>query len=239
MEHLATTLGRVFSEAIAPMGPPTSEQLELINQNRPLGREPYTADEIVSVPIIASNNLVNWSNGRWNKDALIKMAETYPGLPFAVDHPMYTVKNTVGFIYDVQLIESNAAPVDILEAAGELANNTAVVQAEGFIQMVCYAAIAADHPILDSIDMGRVNNASTTCITDGTSLCPLDGTKFGSQSRYRCAEGHYHPFYAWWYDVEDEDKVAPYAIKTGVISSVELSLVLMGNLPAASIPRGA
>mgnify|MGYP001800098041 FL=1 len=238
MENLATTLGRVFSEAISPMGPPNEEQLELINQNRPLTRVTYTAEELVSVPIIASNNLLHWNNQRWNRDALIKMAETYPGQPFAVDHPMYTVKDTVGFIYDAQLIESNAAPVDILEAAGELANNTAVVQAEGFIQMVCYAAIAVGHPILDSIDMGRVNNASTGCITDGTHICPLDGTEFGSQSRYRCAEGHYHPAIAWWFDVEDEDKIAPYAIKTGVISSVELSLVFMGNLPAASIPRG-
>ena len=238
MKNLATTLGLVFADAIAPMGEPTSEQLELINQNKPIGRPDYTADELISVPIIASNNLVNWSNGRWDKAALIRMAETYPGQPFAVDHPMYTVKDTVGFIYNAELIDSNAAPVSILEAAGELDNNIGVVQSEGFVQMVCYAAIAKGHPILDSIDMGRVNNASTGCITDGTSICPLDGTEFGSMSRFRCAEGHYHPFYAWWYDVEDSDLVAPYAIKTGVISSVELSLVFQGNLPAASIPRG-
>ena len=238
MENLATTLSRAFSEAIAPMGAPNDEQLALINQNKPLGRKDYAADELVSVPIVASNNLVNWSNGRWNRDALVQMAETYPGQPFAVDHPMYTVKDTVGFIYDSQLIESNAAPAAILEAAGEFDNNVAVVQSEGFIQMVCYAAISKDHPILDSINMGRVNNASTGCITDGTSICPLDGTEFGSMSRYRCAEGHYHPHVAWWYDIEEPELIAPYAIKTGVISSIELSLVLMGNLPAASIPRG-
>ena len=236
MQDLGIQVTEAIRGEIAPMGRPTDEQLELINQHRPLGRASYTADEIVSVPIVASNNLIWWDSRRWNKESLETMAETYPGKPFAVDHP-YSVKDNVGFIYEAQIIESNAASEDILAGGGERINNQAVFQAEGFIQLVCYAAIEAGHPILNSIEFARVGPASTGCISDGTQICPLDNTPFGSQSRYRCAEGHYHPQVAWWYDIDEPDLIAPYAIKSGVISSFELSLVVMGNLPAAHIPK--
>ena len=152
---------------------------------------------------------------------------------------MYTVKNTVGFVYDSQLIESNMAPPEVMNGAGEALNNDAVGRAEGFIQMVNYIAIAADHPILDSIEYSRVNNVSTACIVDGTYICPLDGTRFGEKSNMRCAEGHYmpHPWIAAWLDEEEQEMLAPYYIKSGVIASYELSCVLQGNLPAASIPK--
>jgi hypothetical protein len=37
--------------------------------------------------------------------------------------------------------------------------------------------------------------------------------------------------------LREDDVVAPYYIKDGVISSYELSFVVVGNLPAASIPK--
>lgn len=236
MSDLATELTSILESLIAPMGAPSAEQLVLINQYRPLGTPEYTAGEIVSVPLMASNNLLTWGQSRWSIQSLEKMAETYPGKPLALDHP-WGVKDTVGFVYESQVIQSNAVPQSVLEGAGEGINNSIVIQAEGFYQMVCYAAVEASQPILDAIRYGRVNNVSTGCITEGIYICPLDGTRFGSKSNMRCEEGHYMPHPYIWVEEEDQDMLAPYYIKDGVISSHELSFVLTGNLPAASIPK--
>jgi hypothetical protein len=238
-EDLAVSLSQILQSQISPMGNPTDEQLRLINQFRPMGREAYTADELVSVPLMASNNLLTWGSSRWSVEALEAMANTYPGKPMILDHSDYTVKETVGFVYDAQMIESNAVPLDVMNGAGEGQNNQAVLQAEGYHQILVYAAIAANHPIVDALRFGRVSNVSTGCITDGTYTCPLDGTQFGTKSGMRCAEGHYlpNPWLTYYLDPEEREMIAPYYIKDGVISSYELSFVVAGNLPAASVPK--
>ncbi|MEM9116875.1 MAG: hypothetical protein AAGD09_03220 [Cyanobacteria bacterium P01_F01_bin.56] len=233
---LPVELTRVFQSQITPMGKPTPEQLRLMNQYRPMRIPEYTADELISVPLMASNNLLTWGQSRWAIAAVQKMADTYPGKPMLLNHNDYDVKESVGFVYDAQVIYSNAVPQDVLDGAGETEYNEAVVRAEGFYQLVAYAAISVNHPILDALRYARVGNVSTGCITDGTYRCPLDGTEF-DMSRMRCAEGHYHPYARWWFNLDEGDVVAPYYIKDGVISSYELSFVVAGNLPAASIPK--
>ena len=233
---LAVELTRVFQAQITPMGKPNPEQLRLMNQLRPMGMAPYTADDMISVPIMASNNLLTWGQSRWAIAAVQKMADTYPGKPMLLNHNDSDVQDSVGFVYDAQVIYSNAVPKDVLDGAGETKYNEVVAKSEGFYQLMAYAAIAANHPILDALQFGRISNVSTGCITDGTYRCPLDGTEF-DMARMRCAEGHYHPLAAWWLDLDEGDTVAPYYIKDGVISSYELSFVVAGNLPAASVPK--
>lgn len=233
---LSVELTRVFQAQIKPMGKPDAEQLRLMNQYRPMGMPEYTADDMVTVPLMASNNLLTWSGSRWAIAAVQKMADTYPGKPMLLDHSDYSVKESVGFVYDAQVIYSNAVPAEVVEGAGETEYNEVIARAEGFYQLVAYAAIAANHPIIDALTMGRVSNVSTGCITDGTYLCPLDNTEF-DMNKMRCHEGHYHPMAAYWMGLDDDDVVAPYYIKDGVISSYELSFVVVGNLPAAAIPK--
>ena len=233
---LAVELTQVFQAQIQPMGKPLPEQLRLMNQYRPMGMTPYTADDMVSVPLMASNNLLTWGLSRWAIAAIQKMADTYPGKPMLLDHSDYSVKESVGFVYDAQVIYSNAVPQDVLDGAGESEYNSIVARSEGFYQLVAYAAIAANHPIIDALNYGRVGNVSTGCITDGTYRCPLDNTVFNMRTM-RCSEGHYHPIAAMYGMTDPDDEIAPYYIKDGVISSYELSFVVAGNLPAASIPK--
>lgn len=233
---LAIELTRVFKDQIAPMGKPNPEQLASMNRFRPMGVPEYTADEMVSVPCMASNNLLMWSSSRWAIAALDRMAETYPGKPMLLDHSDYSVKESVGFVYDTQMLSSNTVPDEVLEGAGEREYNEIVIRSEGFHQLVVYAAISANHPILEALAYGRISNVSTGCITDGTYRCPLDNTEF-DMSTLRCSEGHYHPVARYWLNLREDDVVAPYDIKDGVVSSFELSFVNMGNLPAAAIPK--
>lgn len=233
---LGVELTRVFQAQITPMGKPAPEQLRLMNQYRPMGAPEYTTDNMVSVPLMASNNLLMWSSSRWAIAALEQMAETYPGKPMLLDHADYSVKESVGFVYDSQIIHSNAVPEEIIDGAGESEYNEIIVKSEGFYQLVAYAAIAANHPIIDALAYGRVGSVSTGCITNGTYRCPLDGTEF-NMSKLKCEHGHYHPIARYWMRLDEDDIVAPYDIKDGVISSYELSFVNMGNLPAASIPK--
>jgi hypothetical protein len=131
---LAVELTRVFQSQIAPMGKPSPEQLTMMNRFRPAGRAEYTADEMVTVPLMCSNNLLTWGGSRWALDAINKMAETYPGKPMMLDHS-YETKESVGFVYDAAVISSNAVPGEVLEGAGEQEYNQVIVQAKAFISL--------------------------------------------------------------------------------------------------------
>jgi hypothetical protein len=235
-QDLAVELTRVFQSQIAPMGKPSPERLAMMNRFRPLGRAEYTADEMVSVPLMCSNNLLTWGGSRWAIDAVNKMADTYADMSNLLNHDDGDVKESVGFVYDAEVISSNAVPRSVIEGAGEAEYNEIIVKTEGYHQLVAYVAIAADHPILNALSYNRISRVSTGCITDGTYRCPFDNTEF-DMNTLTCEEGHYHPLARWYMRLREDDVVAPYYIKDGVISSYELSFVVVGNLPAASIPK--
>lgn len=236
-ELIVANLSEALKEAIDPMGAPTTKQLALMNKYRPLGQPKYSAEEMVTIPIVASNNLLAWSPAAWHPNTIARMAETYYGKPFEVDHNWWDVRSTFGFVYDTQYIVSDTAPDEILSLADNYDYNKQIVDQVGYHQLVLYAAIQASRPDVDDIKYARYSNVSTGGITDGTMYCPLDGTKFKRNGK--CEEGHYHPYMEYWLEEDELDMLAPFFIRDGWIDAIEISAVLSGNLPAAMIPRAA
>lgn len=216
------------------MGHPTDEQLALINKYRPKGTPPIEAEEVISVPFIASDNLVSRSLGAWDIDSLHSMAKLFPGRALTINHEWDNVERTVGFIYDAAIIQSPDAPVSLLTAAGNFDLNRQIVGKNGFVQLVLYTAVEASSPVISGLRFRRLGDVSTGGFTNGDLICPLCETSFDHK---HCP--HYIPDF-WTmmmaeYGEIDGNLIAPYFIRTGFTDAVELSLVLCGNLPGASL----
>lgn len=246
-----TQASNSLAELIKPFGKPDKEQLELINLHRPLGAAPYEDDEIMSVPIIACNNLLWHSNGVWSPNGLMDMARSYKSLApdQTADHKWYDSTKTMGFIYDAEIIVSKTAPESyygrghavsgFIADADPAAIDREIVQRDGFHQVVLYSAIQAGHPSLDAFKYRRLADVSIGALTDGKFYCPIDGTRFGSKSWMRCEHGHYMPHWLvmWFLSEEDREMLAPYYIRDRCTQAVELSAVMVGDVFGASVVK--
>lgn len=222
------------SQPTLDMGYPTPEQLALINKYRPKGTPPIEADEVISIPFIASDNLVSRSLGAWDIDSLYSMAKLFPGRPLTLDHRWEQVEKTVGFVYDAAVIKTPDAPPATLNKVDNFSLNRQIVARNGFAQLVLYTCVEATSPVVSGLRFRRLGDVSTGGFTNATPICPLCETSFDSSN---CP--HYIPDF-WTmlmadYGEIDEELVAPFFIRTGFIDAVELSLVLCGNLPGASV----
>lgn len=215
------------------MGHPTPEQLARVNKYRPKGTPPIKETEVISIPFIASDNLVSRSLGAWDIDSLHSMAKLFPGRALTLDHRWEQVEKTVGFIYDAAIIQSLDAPAELLTAAGNFDLNRQIVGKNGFTQLILYTAVEISSPVVSGLRFRRLGDVSTGGFTNGDLICPLCETSFDHK---HCP--HYIPDFwstrmAEWGEI-DGDLIAPFFIRTGFIDAVELSLVLCGNLPGAS-----
>lgn len=220
-------------------GHPSPEQLEKMNQFRLKGAKPFSAEEVVSVAFLGSNNLLHSSPEVWSINALRQMEQQFPGRPFTNDHNWYDVNSINGMVYDAELIQATEVPKSVLEKV-DYDINHAIFQKDGYVQLILYVMFEAGHPIVDKLRFRRGGDVSTgTFVNTDKIICPHDGSYFGEGDySYECAEGHTLPnamLAYWWYDDDERERMADYAILDDNTDSIELSEVIKGNLPEASI----
>jgi hypothetical protein len=116
---------------------PTDAQLEKINLYIPANATPLTAADVITVPIIASNNLLQWTNDCWHPNSLEAMAEGMPGRVFMINHgdnkggmwgqTWDSVKTHRGRIYDARHMVYDTAPDELLDCANNGTVNRQIV----------------------------------------------------------------------------------------------------------------
>lgn len=218
------------------MGHPTESQLAKINRFRPKGTPPIQSHEVISIPFIASDNLVSRSNGAWDIQSLHAMAKLFPGRPVSLDHRWEESEKNVAFVYDGVVVRTSEASPQLLNRAGNFDINRQIVAKDGLHQLVLYTAVEATSPVVSGLRFRRLGDVSTGGFTDGTFLCPLCSVDFQDPT---CPHIMPHPFILMLLQFGDEDidpeMIAPYYIRSGFMDAVELSLVVCGNLPGAGV----
>lgn len=224
------TLGEVNLKDRFRFGTPTANQLAIINSYLPNGASPLNAEEVVSVPFVAADNLLNRGLDRWDLDSLAAMAQLLPGLPALLDHDWEDTSKEWGRIYSAEFVRSRTAPEKALNRAGNFDNNRQIVNKEGFAQVVFEVFASVDSPVVRALRRGHSGNISTGGFQFRDYLCPLCSTSFWDSD---CP--HIPPAPAWGLYPSEEDGIAPYAIRTGLFDLGEASIVTIPNLPNAGV----
>lgn len=217
---------------------PTEEQLAAINKWKPYGQADYVVNELLSVPILASTSMLRHDMTVWTEKTLQSMAATYAGESLMLNHNWEDVKESIGFVYDAEIIKIPAGGMMaknlLLERSINSEVDEQVYDKQGFMAVICYAAIAAESPSAGAIRYRQVSDVSTGgMIQNAKYICPLCGGDFGSDDE------HYPPtpwvnFMVQMGEIDGE-LVAPFAWKDGWHNSFELSFVTVGNVPQATI----
>lgn len=211
------------------MGMPTDKQLALINQFIPSGSSPMTVSDVVTIPFVAADNLVNRSLDCWNVASLKSMAQQLPGLPMTLDHDWEDTSKEWGRIYSAEFVRSQTAPESAIDRAGNAKSNRQIIAKHGFNQVIFEVFAPVDSPVVRALKHGHSGGVSTGGFQFVDYFCPICDTSFYDQ---KCP--HVPPD-RWMGITEDDPDVAPYAIRTGLFDIGEVSIVTMPNLPNAGI----
>jgi hypothetical protein len=209
-------------------GAPSDAQLTKINQYLPNGASSLTAEQIVTVPFVAADNLINRSFDKWEIDSLATMAQLLPGLPALLDHDWDDTAKEWGRIYSAELVRSRTAPDKAVNRAGNNDTNRQIVNKEGFAQVVFEVFAPVESPVVRALRRGHSGSISTGGFRFGDYWCPECDTSF---SNPKCP--HIPPS-PWWPPGSDDD-IAPYAIRVGLFDLGEASIVAIPNLPNAGV----
>ncbi|MDJ0579091.1 hypothetical protein [Crocosphaera sp.] len=225
---------------------PSSEQLEKINKLKPINQPDYALEELIVVPIAASNNLIHGSNGKWSLETLELITASYGqgGQDLLLDHTWGNSHNSMGMIFDAELWHYPTVDNAMMDYLLQKSNNEydrKILMREGYYQVTLYAAVEDSHPIHSQLRYQRNSDVSIGGKANLDYYCPLCSTKtemvkFRDE---RCP--HYMPtqmFLAWYADdvpPEEKWRIAPYFIEHGWDSSVELSLVTAGDCKQARV----
>jgi hypothetical protein len=215
---------------------PSETQLESINRWRPYGQPEYSANEVLTISILASDNLLRESREVYTEKTLKSMAATYPGEVLMMNHAWGDVGEAIGFVYDSEILRfqnpSYLAQEIILRNSIDEEIDKQLIQA-GYVAVICHCAIPADSVYANAIRFRQLSDVSTGGMAAANYICPLCGGDFGDD------DPHYPPTWfsyllAEWGEISEED-IAPYAFFDSWHRSKELSFVTAGNVPSASI----
>lgn len=217
---------------------PTEEQLAMVNRYKPYGQPDYDKQEILSVPILASSNLLRWDMTVWTEKALHSMSATFPGQALMINHDWDDVRSSLGFVYDSEIVkipnQSTPAKEFLLDLSINSDVDSELFDKTGFSAVIAYAAIAADSPTAGAIRYRQLADVSTGGMFLGRKyICPLCGGDFGGEDAHY-PPGGYSQFLVQAGEI-DADEVAPFAWVDGWHQSQEVSFVTMGNVPQATI----
>ena len=224
---------------------PNDEQLQVINSKLPRPVEP---GELTVVTWVASHNLLSHSMEVWDLDSLQAMAKGFPqglGCPLQRDHDWYTVEMNEGFIFDSRLTRSSAAPDEIVNAEpGFSEHNLKIIGRDGYVSLELDTAIPTESPFLKAIMHGKISQCSTGGMRTDALYCPLCSESQGKPVDFFKDDSCPHipplPYMSWWYDFDDPEirkLLAPYYIRGGFTTAIELSAVVKGDLPGAQLKR--
>lgn len=222
------------------MGTPLPEDLDKIKMLT--GEDSWEPDEWFIVPFRASDNLVSHSYKVWHDRVLEQMPKQLIGKNLILNHEWDDVSSSVGIIFDGFMTYDEPEP-ELTNGSDKSRSNTKIVQANGYKCVYLLAAIHASKPqeIMD-IKTGRISKCSTGGIlNDVDIICPHCSEEYGREvsffevdeyGAYVCP--HEIP---GGFEYKEDSLVADYAIWDGSFEGVELSLVVCGNLPGASVMR--
>lgn len=222
------------------MGMPTDEQLSKMNRYRPVGSEPYSADEVVTIPIQASHNLIQLSGlMAWHPRAIAAMARYLVDRPHIVDHEWDEVSGSVGFFYDSQVITATDAKPEEMDMNGAYDLNKDIIDRYGYHRLILHACVQKNSPVVDAYRFRRLGDVSTGNLVYPSYICPLDDKNFED------SDCPYLPPTPWILmlaeagELSEEEMalIAPYMLRDGVFYGVETSAVVVGNLPGAGVVR--
>lgn len=225
---------------------PSKKQLSKINALKPISQPDYASEELIVIPIAASNNLIHTSNSKWSVPTLELITHSYSqgGQDLLLDHTWGNSHNSMGMIFDAELWyypNPNNSMVDYLLQKSVNGYDQEILRREGYYQVTLYGAIELSHPIHSQIRYQRNTDVSIGGMANIEYYCPLCSTqtemiKFSDE---KCP--HYMPTrsFLWLYadDIPKEEqwRIAPYFIEHGWDNSIELSLVTAGDCRQARI----
>lgn len=222
------------------MGRPTEEQLVKMNRFRPAGTDEYTADDVVTVPIVASHNLIQLSGLiAWHPRALTAMANLLVDRPHVINHDWDDVGTSVGFFYDSEILKSDTASPQDLALNGEFETNQMIVNKYGHQQLILHACIQKNTPAVDGYRFRRLGDVSTGNLVYPSYICPIDDLDFADENCPYLPPTDWMLYMAEEGELSDEEMqlIAPYMMRDGVFYGVETSAVVVGNLPGAGVVK--
>ena len=222
------------------MGTPTDDQLAKMNRYRPKGSKEYSRDEVVTIPIRASHNLIQLSGlMAWHPDALKMMAQKLVDRPHIVDHDWDDAGGSIGFFYDAQVISEPSAPAVDMDMNGRYDLNRMVVEKYGYHRLILSACLQRNSPAVDAYRFRRLGDVSTGNLVYPSYICPIDDRDFADPECMYLPPTEYVLAMAEMGMLSDEEMalIAPYMLRSGVFYGVETSAVVVGNLPGAGVVR--
>jgi hypothetical protein len=162
------------------------------------------------------------------------MAREFPGRPIELNHEWMEVEDCVAFIFDCFVLRSPDAPEKIIEANDNGEMNRQILARDGFAFLIQYTAFPATAQALAAIKSNVARDVSTGVFTDGELYCPLCQVSFSDES---CEHYPPIPWLLYWFGDDDDMNFAPYYIRDHVVSAVETSLVVAGDVPGAEVLR--
>jgi len=226
---------------IPGMGTPSADQLAKMQKFLPKGATPYSADEVVTVPFNASDNLISFSNGAWTVDSINEMAIALVGQKFILNHNWDDIGTSQGKIYDAQVITTASAPVDILQKGDNFDVNARIVAHNGYSKLILHTYFEAGSPIVNAIRFGRVDQVSTglLCDLDGF-VCPNCSEEEGHNVNFNdeiCSHDIPVPFLLMIASMMPGENwnFADFYYRSSVTYGVELSAVVCANLSRCGV----
>lgn len=218
----------VQSPSGSDMGTPNERQMGLINQYLPKGARRLQPSEVVTVSFVAADNILNRGLMRWDIPSLQEMAKRIVDKPAMLDHAWEEVSKVWGRVYDAQLVKKRPTN-EALDQAGNFEQNQAIVQAEGYYQVVFDVFATVDSPVVAGLMAGRLSEISIGGFRFKDLRCPICNRSFFDED-----EPHGIPMPEYGLTGEG---YAPYSIRSGLYDMGEVSVVTIPNLPTAGVIR--
>ncbi len=220
-------------------GHPSEMQLRTLNKYRNAGTPEYTSEEVYQFPTLASDNLLHHNNAQWSSRALESMARSLVGKDFLLNHEWGDSNQIKGLVYDSALVSieglSEETKLFLIESSSNPRQDLNILSREGYEALILWVAVEANSSINSDVVYLRQSDLSVGGYASIEYLCPLCNVSFNSPE---CPHIIPDPTFMWLMDVESNDPdLAPYYIRDGEFTGIELSLVVSGNCPRARILR--
>ncbi|NEP53323.1 MAG: hypothetical protein F6K65_32795 [Moorea sp. SIO3C2] len=229
------------------IAPPDSKQIKIIRELTGKDSDP---EDWLCVPCHASDSLVDRSDESWHPNILNQMLRNHQGCQMTTDH-RWSANASVGFLIQPELMLDPNPSKEILSLIGKQKFNQKICDRDGGMRWLrIVAVLPSDSEAAEKVQSRKYQYLSTGGkLRNPRRICPNCTEIHGREvlykekdkdGRYVCPHVAPSPYLDWaksrgW--VDKDIKVSDYTILDGTYHNVELSFVMAGNLPAASILR--
>jgi hypothetical protein len=208
----------------------------------------FTEDDVSLFCFMGSDNLVNRSFRKWHLKTLKQICDKSVGIRLIKNHSWSEVDGIKGYVYKTEMKTFDSIPPGYQQVNGYAEVNQGIVQEEKLNCVYFYVMIPNyDLETVNALKYRLYDSCSTGGTIDNVSLiCPHCSAEYGREisftekdktGNYICPHNIPYSFLnpKYIYDEELDYNFADYAEIKGEYDSVELSLVVSGNLPQAKL----